>query len=467
MTAPRPSLRRQLLVHLSLPLLVVLALGAGGGMTIARQVGDLVHDRWLLDSAMTLAAQARVDDGRLALALPPAAVEMFQWDRLDRIYWQASSARQGRLLGNAALPPPPRAMAPDEPQYYDATFDGRPVRVVALEQAVPQGGDTLRVLVAETMHKREAMAEKILVQWAPLQAAVLVLAGAFIWLAVARNLRKVDAIAASLGDYDGAHLLPVAGTERMPAEIEPLIGAINRLIGKLSDEQSTQKRFISNAAHQLRTPLATLQVQTQRLVRERDPVRHEEALGDVHRAVGRLHHVTHQLLTLMRSERETGRHLKLVRLDLAALAREEVERWADSALEKGIDLGYDGPEGESWIDGEPYLLRELLGNLVDNAIRYGRPGGMVTLALRDDPVRLMVDDDGPGIPEHERGLVVERFYRGSASDSAGGCGLGLPIACEIAARHGAQLSIGAGPEGKGIRVLVTFGARAGNGSAAG
>ena len=451
----RPSLRRQLLLHLSGPLLLVLALGAVGGMAIARQVGDVVHDRWLLDSAMTLAAQVRVEGGKVALALPPAAIEMLEWDRVDRIYWSAASAQRGRLLGNARLPLPPHPLETNQPQYYDVTYDGRQVRVVALEQAAPPGAnDSVTILVAETMRKRDLMAGTLFAQWAPLQTAVLLLAGAFIWLAVTRNLKKVDGIAASLGDYDADRLVPIADTDRMPVEIEPLTAAINRLIGKLSEEQALQKRFISNAAHQLRTPLATLKLQTQRVLREPDPVKHDQALGDVHRAVGRLHHVTEQLLTLMRSEREGGKHLRQVPVDLADLARDAVERWTDSAVEKDIDLGYEGPEQGVMLTGEPQLLGELLGNLIDNAIRYSAPGGTVTVTLQDRPIRLSVEDDGPGIPGPDRARVLERFYRGSNSEAASGCGLGLPIAVEIAARHGARLSIEAGPGGRGTTVVV-------------
>lgn len=332
----------------------------------------------------------------------------------------------------------------------------------------------LRIEVAETLHKRDRMTAKLLVQWAPLQIAVLLLAGAFVWMAVTRNLRKVDAVAEQLRDYDVERLAPVAGTERVPVEIAPLIGAMNRLILKLRAQQASQKRFISNAAHQLRTPLATLQVQTQRLMRERDPVRHDEALGDVHQAVGRLHHVTEQLLVLMRSEQDTGQPLTLAPVDLAALARAEVERWTDRALGKDIDLGYEGPAcpdggggdgdaGAVMVAGEAHLLRELLANLIDNAIRYNRRGGVVTLSLSTtaaQSVTLVVDDDGPGIPAAERSLVLERFYRGStgagSEGAAGGCGLGLPIAREIAARHGATLTIEGREGAPGTRVRVVF-----------
>jgi two-component system sensor histidine kinase TctE len=458
MTKPlRPSLRRRLLVHLWVPLLVVLTLGAVGGIGIARHVGYLVHDQWLLDSAMTLAAQVTFKDGRARLDLPQSAIDMFEWDRIDHIYWQASSARAGRLLGNAAIPPPPRAPAADEPEYTDSIIDGNAVRIVSWTRSGPAGvDDTVLIQVGETMHKREGVARQIFVRWTPLQLGVLVLAGAFIWLAVTRNLSKVDSIAARLASYETDSLVPIADAESTPREIAPLVTAMNRLILKLRHEHDAQKRFISNAAHQLRTPLATLQVQTQRVMREHDPVRHDLALGDVHQAVSRLHHVTHQLLTLMRSEEQTEQHLRLAEMDLAALAREEVERWTDAALERLIDLGYEGPERGVLIHGEMHLLRELIGNLIDNAIRYNVDGGRVTLILATAPVRLAVVDDGPGIPADERGLVVERFYRGRTSDHVGGCGLGLPIVLEIAARHGAELTITEGAGGLGAHIAVTF-----------
>ncbi len=457
MSKPGPaSLRHQLLLHLSGPLLLVLALGAAGGMLIARHVGYLVHDQWLLDSAMSLDAQVKARDGQAALNLPPAAIQMFEWDRVDRIYWQAWSQRQGLLLQNAAVPAPAGPLELNQAQFYDATIAGAPVRVVAIARSAPGGsGDTVRILVAETLQKRETVARKIILQWAPLQIAVLTLAGIFIWRAVTRNLRKVDAIAERLGTYETSSM-PVVDTQRMPTEIVPLMDAINRLIIKLSEERDTQKRFISNAAHQLRTPLASLQVQAERALRERDAAERDRALEDVHRAVTRQRHVTHQLLTLMRSEQQADNHLKLGEADLAVIARQEVERWTDSALRKQIDLGYEGPEQGITIAGDAQLLGEMIGNLLDNAINYTQPGGMVTLNLTNHPPCIVVVDDGPGIPPEERDLVLERFYRGSTSDMAQGCGLGLPIANEIAARHDARLNIAAGSKGVGTMITIAF-----------
>jgi len=145
----------------------------------------------------------------------------------------------------------------------------------------------------------------------------------------------------------------------------------------------------------------------------------------------------------------------LVRVDLAKLAREELERWADTAIARNMDLGYKGPEEGIEITGEPHLLRELLGNLVDNAIRYGRVGGEVTLGLTSMPATLYVEDNGDGIPLSERELVLERFYRRTEA-GGDGCGLGLAISREIAVRHGAQLAIGDNPYSCGARVTVTF-----------
>jgi two-component system sensor histidine kinase TctE len=444
------------LTHLWGPLLIVLGLGAYGGMTISRHIGHLVHDQWLLDSAMTLAAQVKAKDGQIALNLPQSAIEMFEWDRVDRIYVEVRSQARGRLFDNAPFPAPPSEPLFSEPLYYDATINGNAVRIVALAQAAPAGvADTVRIQVGETIHKREVITGQILFLWVPLQAAILLLAGAFVWLAVTRNLRKVDEIAACLENYEPDSLTPIPDVEYTPREIEPLIVAINRLIQKLQQGQDAQKRFIANAAHQLRTPLAALQVQTERVLREPDPLKHVQALADVHRAVSRLHHVTHQLLTLTRSEREAEPMLKLRPLDLTALAREEVERWTDAAVARGIDLGYEGPEYRITVHGEPHLLRELISNLLDNAIRYNSDGGTVTLSLFDGPALLRVEDDGPGIPEHERGLVLERFYRGAVRESEG-CGLGLSIVREIAMRHGAQLTISTNPSGCGTRVELAF-----------
>ena len=450
------SLKRKLLLQLSGPLLILLALNGVGSIVIANYIGALVRDEWLLDSALALEQQVKVREGQVVLDLPPAAVDVFQWDRFDVTYAEVESRAQGHLFRNAEFPPPPDGRPGNEPVFYDGVIEGRAVRIVHTALHLQGTSDSVWVQVGETNRKREATTRVVLLIMAPLQIVILAIAGFFIWLAVAGNLRKVDAISRRLSEYDPQHLVPIDDIHLVPLELRPLVGAINHLVQKTRDAQGLHDRFIANAAHQLRTPLAALKIQIQRALREEDPTMLSQALTDAHNAVTRLHHVTHQLLTLMRSERQAvSPRIKPARLDLAVLARDEVERFADLAMSRGIDLGYEGPEHGVEVTGEFYLLRELVSNLLDNAIRYNTSGKYVTLSLRDQPARLRVEDDGPGIPEGERELVLERFYRLRQSESEG-CGLGLSIASEIAARHGAQLAIMSNPAGPGVIVEVLF-----------
>ncbi len=456
MSGREHSLRRRLLIRLWLPLLGVLMLGAFVSTGLAVHFGNVVHDRWLLDSAMALGTQLRSGGAGPRLALPASAVEMFEWDSVDRIYEDVVAADGEHLFGNTVFPPLPVGPATDEPRYFDGTIGGHAVRVVAVSVAgPPPESRVVTIQVAETMKKREALVREIILMIVPLQSIILLLAGAFIWFAVTSSLATLDETASRLRRYTPDGLVPVRDDNGVPSEVKPLILAINQLIGKLAESREAQQRFVANAAHQLRTPLATLQVQTERALRETDPKRHGEALTDVVKAVSRMRHLTQQLLTLSRSDPSSAAMLRMESVDLAQLARAELERWADLAIERNIDLGYDGPESGVNVPGEHRLLAELLGNLVDNAIQYGGAGGKITVGIATDPPRVFVDDDGPGISPLERERVFEAFYR-TRDSVAGGCGLGLTIAREIAARHGALLTIVDPPRARGTRVEVVF-----------
>jgi two-component system sensor histidine kinase TctE len=450
------SLRRSLLTRLWLPLSSLLVLGAAASVGLALHFGNAIHDRWLLDSAMALASQVRAGATGPHLTLPPSAVELFEWDSVDRIYENVTEDNGTRLFGNAIFPPLPANQRRDVPIYYDGAIGGQPVRIAAIVlPGSPPSASPVTIQVAETMRKRERLVRDIVLLMVPLQIAILVLAGAFIWYAVSSSLATLDATASRLRRYRPDGLVPIGDTERVPSEIEPLIGAINQLIGKLSEAREAQQRFVANAAHQLRTPLAALQVQTERVSREPDPRRHAEALADVIKALSRMRHLTQQLLTLSRADASSAASLRMEPVDLATLARTELERWADRAIERDVDLGYEGPEKGVMVSGEPRLLAELVGNLVDNAIQYGGAGGRVTVSVRATPPMLFVEDDGPGISADEREHVFEAFYRPRGSPGSG-CGLGLTIAREIAARHGATLRIADASTMRGTRIEVAF-----------
>ena len=452
----RPSLRRRLLVRLWIPLAGVFLVGALLSFAVALHFGDRVHDRWLLDSAMTLSTQLRATPQGVVLDIPRAAVDMFEWDSVDRIYEEVTNAQDGTtIFGNAQIPKPPSRPAFGQPRHYDATIDGVHVRAVAVLVPGPggQAGASVTIRVAETRNKRHALIGEITSLLVPLQAAIILAAGAIIWFAVRSGLASVDDVASRLTRYDPGRLAPLSDVEAAPLEIRPLVDAINALIYRLAEARGAQQRFVANAAHQLRTPLAALQVQTERALREPDPVHHAEALAHVLRAVTRMRRVTQQMLLLTRSDATSAHTLAMQDLDLGEVVREELQRWADAAVARGVDLGYEGDECGPIARGEPRLLRELVGNLVDNAIRYGDEGGEVTVSVHANPTRIAVRDNGPGIDAAERARVLDAFYRAPAS-AGDGCGLGLTIANEIAARHGARLSIGASsPRGTCVDVV--------------
>ena len=463
MIEQRPdSLRRRLLVRLSVPLLGLMLLGAGLSFAAARYFAAMVHDQWLYDSTMSLASQVEYAEGQAVIDLPDEAVQMFEWDHTDRIFYEVAGPT-GHIFGNTTIPLPPDvtgAAKPGEPQYFSTSVEGVPVRAATIRVSRP-GEAAVTVTVSETLTKRDGVVRHIMVAMLPLEAGFLLLAGVLIWFTVTSTLRSLDALSTRLARLDVDKLEPVSDVSDVPAEVGPLVAALNQLIQRLASASESQRRFVANAAHQLRTPLATMQVQTQRALREADPGRQALALADIQKAMVRLKHMTQQLLSLARAEHEPARTLEMQDLDLADLTRDALEPWTDAAIAKSIDLGYDGPASGVWIKAEPQLLRELIANLVDNAIRYGRPEGTVTVHVARQPVSIAVEDDGPGIPAAERAHVTERFYR-LASSPAGGSGLGLSIAAEIASRHNAVLAITTPPSGHGTMVSVTFAGVAGS-----
>jgi len=451
------SLRRRLLLRLWIPLSALLLVAAVLSFAVAFHFGSVVFDRWLLDSAMTLASQVQARETGLQLSLPQSALEMFEWDAVDHIYSEVTIDGKGPLFGKAAFPPVPASVSRAQPYFSDGVIDDRQVRIVAVFAVNPRKPSEGAVIqVAETKHKRTALVWDILSLLVPLQVGIVIVAGTLIWYAVRSSLRSLDGIARRLRSYEPTHLVPLEDVNTAPSEIKPLLIAINKLIDGMAQAQSAQQRFVANASHQLRTPLAALQVQTERALREKDPDKHSEALSRVYKGVTRMRHLTQQLLTLTRSDASSAGMLRMHTIDLAALVREHLEEWLDRAIAMQIDLGYEGPESGVMITGEPQLLTALLGNLVDNALTYNKPGGTVTVSVRAHPVCVSVQDDGPGIPAHELQRIFEPFYRREHAGSRG-CGLGLPIARELAARHGATLRITRNPGDSGTRVDVWFG----------
>jgi two-component system sensor histidine kinase TctE len=338
-------------------------------------------------------------------------------------------------------------------------LDGKPVRVAcfALDLAGTSAHGIVLVEVAETLSKRKQMAREIMAGMVLPQLLMVCLAGIMVWYGVKRGLRPLDKLRTEIGQR--SHLdLSAVSAESAPQEVQPLLLSMNELMARVRQAMELQQRFIADASHQLRTPLAGLQTQAEVALREHDPANVRHALERILESTVRLSHLVAQLLALARVEPGPGREASSMQpLDLARLAREVTAEWVSAALARDIDLGFECTEGEMMVSGDAVLLREMLANLLDNAIRYMVDSGEITVHVfcENSQVLLAVEDHGPGIPVTERERVFERFYRLPDSTS-GGCGLGLAIVREIVLAHQAKITITDSANGHGARVTVAF-----------
>lgn len=449
------SLRLGLLLRLGGALILLLALDAVASYFTALHFANLVYDRWLIDSTRSLAQALHTIDGAVVFDLPATGLEVFQFDEVDKTYYQIQSARHGLIAGEAALPPQP-ASPIGAIRLANGTVHNQAVRLVWLRMAPAGSPDTVTVTVAETLIKRATLTREILLVMVAPQIALLGIALLLAWLGVSRGLKPLTDLAREIEARDHHHLAPVSEAG-LPREARVLARGINELIGRLGTAIGAQKRFVADAAHQLRTPLAAVLLHAERAERAADAQAERHALRELHGSVERAARLIQQLLTLARTEPEAAAAAQFGAVDLTALARRVGEEWIARALESALDFGLVVAEKPVCVRGDERLLSELLSNLLDNAFRYGRRGGSVTLAVEDDgsQVRLAVEDDGPGIPVAERQRVFERFYR-VAGAGGDGCGLGLAIVREIAALHDAQAQMTSGAQGQGTRFYVTF-----------
>lgn len=452
------SLREQLLVRLLAPVLLVAVVSSVISYFYAMNFATLAYDYSLYDSALDVGRQAHVLDGVVRVELPRAAREMLESDKHDTVYYLVNDPQGYFVTGHRGLPLPPAGASAAKPVYYDGNYDGAPVRLAALSVAVgglPQGQDHVLVVVAETLNKRRTLANEILFGMLLPEFLLIALTAWLIWHGVERGLRPLAALQAGIASRSHRDLSPLP-VQNAPREVRTLVAAMNDLLARLAGAIAAQQRFIADAAHQLRTPIAGLRTQAEIALRQDDPAELRRTLAQIDTATARTAHLVNQLLSLARAEPGAARPA-LQTLDLQALARDTTTEWVPRALARNIDLGFEDGAAATAVDGDAVLLRELLANLIDNAVRYTPAGGQVTVRVAGagDTVCLSVEDTGPGIPPAERERVFERFHRLLGSDTAG-CGLGLAIVREIALGHGAAVTLGDGAGGRGTLVRVGF-----------
>jgi two-component system sensor histidine kinase TctE len=343
--------------------------------------------------------------------------------------------------------------------FYQDRLRGEPVRVVAAWIPLPPeaGGVAVLVQVAETLNQRNALAREILAHAIVPQLLLIALATGAVWFGVGNGLWPLERLRHALARRSHLDLDPI-DKRGVPLEVQPLVDEVNDLMARLGQALDQRNRFIADASHQLKTPVSGLKAQIELALRENDPQRLQHAMAQLYLGVDRLSRLVRQLLSLARNEPGAADSLRLQPLDLSALALEVSMEWVPQALRRQIDLGFEGGEVPRMIRADADRLRELLNNLVDNAVRYSREGGRITVGVQataDGQVRLAVNDDGPHIPPEERTRIFERFHR-LLGTQADGSGLGLAIVSEIATLHGARISLTEDEDGIGNTFSVLF-----------
>ena len=448
----QPSLRFLLLRWLLPAMLVLLLAGAVTAYWVALRSATKAYDRALFDTALAIVEQLAMYDGKPVLPLTAQARDVLLVDKFDQIFFAVRGPNGELLDGEAGLPMPPPRLPKEvwsEGRYYfDGRLDEQPVRIAALR--TERAGQTFTVLAGETLVKRNALVREILLGMLLPELLLIVVSLAVVWFGVRSALKPLASLREELAGRSQADLRPV--TTDVPEEIQPVVQEINELLTRLGHSLDSQRHFVSDAAHQLRTPIAALQAQVEATLAESDPLMRQQLRG-ILAAAHRLSHLVEQMLMLARAQPSLARTQPEVALQEVAQAA--AEDWLPVAIGNGIDLGFE--LAPSTIFGNSLLLQEVFSNLIDNALRHTPRGGSVTVrcGAGDAGAWLAVEDSGAGIPEADREKVFERFYQSPGSTSRGS-GLGLAIVREIARQHDGQASIDRSPDLGGTRVTVHF-----------
>lgn len=479
------SLFAEILDWMLAPLLLVWPMSVVATYLVAASIANAPFDRALETGAIALADQVGMANGTHGPLLPISARDILRADDSGRVYFQVRNANGKLLNGDAQLPPPPEDDAPAAGvvRFRNATVDGQEVRiawlVVDTKSASADRGAVVQV--AETFGKRAHLANEIIKGVILPQFVILPIAVALAWFGLSRGIRPLARLQDRIAARSESDTRPIDPREA-PEEVAPLVLSFNQLLARIEKNSSDQKRFIADAAHQMKTPLAGLRTQAELALRERDPAELQRCLEQLVTGSTRATRLIDQLLALARAENRggvTADAAALATIDLGALVRDAMREWVPAALDKRIDLGFEMGGATAFVVGNAVLIGELIRNLIDNAIRYTPAGGAVTVRVNaatrfsgkaDDGTRygaaprlaaarvetvLQVEDTGPGIAPAERGIVFERFHRilGSGAD---GSGLGLAIVREIAEQHGATVSLGDRRDSPGLVVTVRF-----------
>lgn len=452
------SLFGEILDWMLAPLLLVWPISIAATHHIADGIANQAYDHVLAEHVVRIAHDMKITSEGVHVALPPAATAATGDDDIDRQYFQVTVAGGEVVSGTTEVPAlrPGDEHVPGVVLFRNGSLMGETVRIAY--QLVPSPWDARPLLIqaAETRKQRNALSSRIISGVLLPQFAIIPLAVVLVWLGLTRGLAPLTRLQARIRERRPDDLSPIE-LRTVPEELRPIVMAFNDMMVRLQDNLDAQQRFISAAAHQLKTPLTGLKTQVDLALQEQDCMQLRDYLQRISVGVDRASHLTYQLLQLARAEASHENPAqKKEKVDLGELAREVTMHCAPRALARDIDIGFEEAGQPMKIFGVPLLLREMIDNLVDNAIKYTPAGGAVTVRLHADRGWILeVEDTGIGIEPADRERIFDRFYR-VLGTQADGSGLGLAIVREIAELHDASIEVLSNQQAPGTMVRVIF-----------
>jgi two-component system sensor histidine kinase TctE len=451
-----PTLLQRLLRSVLLPLAFTWVAGSVVSFAVAQYFAQGAFDRSLLDDAYLLAAHVHVDHDRLQLDLTPSELNTILYDQAETVYFAIRAPDGSLIAGRPDLHVGERPAR--EPFHFeDIAFAGKLLRAVALHNDTPAA---FLVTVAVTTSSRDATLRELMFYSMLPQVALLVVLAAWLRHSIRRDMQPLGTLRRTLAERSSQDLAPVPA-EASTRDLQSLAAAINALLQRLERSIRAQKEFAGNVAHELRTPLAGIRALADYGLKHAEPAVWHQQLAAIAVSEARATSLVDRLLAVaVASEAESGLSLQPIALD--AVVREVLLRFLRRADAAGVDLGARGIDTPVWVAAEPTLLDGILGNLIDNALRYGVPGTAspaITVAVerRGNEVLLSVQDNGPGVPREQQLALAERGSQGEAGQLLGkGVGLGLALVAQYARLMNGRMRLGSGENGLGWLCEITF-----------
>ena len=454
----KPSLRSRLTRRVVLPLVLTWALGTAVALSVANYFAGQAFDRSLLDDGYAIAANVRMGAGGLVLNLSPPEMGALLFDQSESMYFAVLLPGGALLAGHAGLRAPP---LPDDAPYgfADIRFQGRELRAASLRRSEPAD---FTVVMAQTSASRSRLLQHMLAYSAVPQALLLLFLAGWLLRVIQRDLQPLAELQRAVDQRDANDLTPVppsVTTGASTRDVERLGLAVNSMLARLDESISAQREFAGNVAHELRTPLAAIRAEADYALAHADPRVWREQLLGIAEGEARASHLVEQLLALALAD-EAKAGLRLEPIALEELARDVLLRYLPQADAAGVDLGGEGLDEPALVLADAALLEGLLGNLLDNALRYGKaaqPRVTVAVKRHGGATVLSVTDNGPGLSAREAEQLRSRWLQGAAGRQLGqGAGLGLAIVSRYAELLGARFSLDAVAGGPGLCASVAF-----------